>query len=416
MKPRTTLRLVAALAAVSVMGAACGGDDSDPVAAGGDAADTTTTSDHSSSGGSKHSGDGATATPAAELRAGLTGLLQEHVYLAGVTTSVALGGGDFKVPAGELDKNSVALADAVGSVYGKPAGEQFLALWRKHIGFFVDYTTAASKSDNAGKQKAITDLDQYRSDFDAFLSGANPNLPKGAVAEDLKSHVSSLTAAIDAQAAKDPSQFDKLKEAATHMPMTAAVLAGAIDKQKDLEGASDGSASSLRAALTSELQEHVYLAGITTGVALSGGDFKPAAASLDANSVELATAVSSVYGKPAGDQFLALWRKHIGFFVDYTTAASKNDAAGKQKAVADLDQYRADFDAFLTGANPNLPKGAVAEDLIGHVKTLAAAVDAQAAKDPTAFEKLREAASHMPATAAVLAGAIAKQFPDKFTA
>ncbi len=46
--------------------------------------------------------------------------------------------------------------------------------------------------------------------------------------------------------------------------------------------------------------------------------------------------------------------------------------------------------------------------------TLFAAIDAQAAKDPTAFDKLRVAASHMPMTANVLAGGIAKQFPQKF--
>ena len=52
--------------------------------------------------------------------------------------------------------------------------------------------------------------------------------------------------------------------------------------------------------------------------------------------------------------------------------------------------------------------------LTPHVATLFAAIDAQAAKDPTAFDKLRVAASHMPMTANVLAGGIAKQFPQKF--
>ena len=43
-----------------------------------------------------------------------------------------------------------------------------------------------------------------------------------------------------------------------------------------------------------------------------------------------------------------------------------------------------------------------------------AAVDAQAAKDSSQFGKLRTAAGHMPMTASILAGAIVKQFPDKF--
>ena len=46
---------------------------------------------------------------------------------------------------------------------------------------------------------------------------------------------------------------------------------------------------------------------------------------------------------------------------------------------------------------------------------LKAVVDAQAAGDwPTADAKLREAAGHMQMIADPLAGAIAKQFPEKF--
>ncbi|HUQ39769.1 MAG TPA: hypothetical protein VM030_06405, partial [Acidimicrobiales bacterium] len=195
------------------------------------------------------------------------------------------------------------------------------------------------------------------------------------------------------------------------------VLAGAIAKQfpDKFSGSTEAGASALRAGLTGLLQEHVYLAGITTGTALSGGDFKVPAGILDANSVALSDAIGGVYGKPAGEQFLALWRKHIGFFVDYTVATAKNDEAGKDKAAKDLDGYRADFGAFLASANPNLTKDAVAGALKPHVETLFAAIDAQGSKNPDATAKLRTAASHMPDTANVLAGAIAKQFPDKFS-
>jgi hypothetical protein len=178
--------------------------------------------------------------------------------------------------------------------------------------------------------------------------------------------------------------------------------------------ASDSSASELRAALTALLQEHVYLAGIATGTALSGGDLGPPAAALDQNSMGLADAIGSVYGDAAGESFLALWRKHIQFFVDYTNATATGDAAAKAKAVSDLDAYRADFGAFLESANPNLPKEAVAEELKPHVATLFAAIDAQATKDPSQYEKLRIAADHMPMTAKILAAGISTQFPKKF--
>ena len=420
------MRLTAAALAITAFTAACGsdGDDDTTSAEAGAGAAASPMESHSSmspssGGGGDLTGAAAATSAAATTRAILTAQLEEHVYLAGIATGTALGKGadsaDFKAAAGALDANSVALAETVGSVYGKAGGDQFLALWRKHIGFFVDYTVGAATNDAAKKTKAVQDLDGYRQDFGAFLESATEGeLPKAAVADELKPHVATLAAAVDAQAAKDPKQFALLKEAAAHMPMTAAVLAGAIDAQKDLAGDTKSPASEARAALTAELEEHVYLAGIATGTALDKGadsaEFKAAAGALDANSVELATIVGSVYGKAGGDQFLALWRKHIGFFVDYTVGAATKDAAKKTKAVQDLDGYRADFGAFLESATEGkLTKAAVADELGPHVTSLAAAVDAQAAKDPKQFELLRAAADHMPMTAEVLATAIADQ-------
>jgi hypothetical protein len=145
-------------------------------------------------------------------------------------------------------------------------------------------------------------------------------------------------------------------------------------------------------------------------------EFKAAAAALDKNSVGLSGAIASVYGKGAGDAFLPLWRKHIGFFVDYTVGKLTNDAAKSAKAKADLDGYRSDFGAFLASANPNLTKEAVASALVPHVDATFAAIDGVVAGDGTGFEKLRVAAGHMPGIATVLAGAIAKQFPERFPA
>ncbi len=48
------------------------------------------------------------------------------------------------------------------------------------------------------------------------------------------------------------------------------------------------------------------------------------------------------------------------------------------------------------------------------MESLTKAIDSVVAGKGTAFDDLREAASHMPQTANVLAGAIAKQMPEKF--
>jgi hypothetical protein len=223
---RTPLKLLGVLLVVGLAAAACGSDDSTDNTT---AADQTTTT--ATAGDHAMGGEG-TDTGASQLRAGLTSLLQEHVYLAGITTGEALAGHDYKPAAAALDKNTQGLQDAVASVYGDAGGKQFGDLWRKHIGFFVDYTTGKATNDQAMISMAKADLDGYRADFGAFLESATKGgLTKQAVADELKPHVESLFAAIDAQAAKDPGQFDKLKAAAAHMPMTASVLAGAIATQ-----------------------------------------------------------------------------------------------------------------------------------------------------------------------------------------
>jgi LPXTG-motif cell wall-anchored protein len=362
------------------------------------------------------------ATSAADLRVTLNSLLTEHTALAASATGAALGGREaqFKAAAAALDANSVDLSKAVGSVYGSAAEQAFLPLWRKHIGFFVDYTQAVAAKDQAKADKAVADLTQYTQDFGAFLNSANPNLPKDAVAGLVKTHVLTLKDVVDAQAAGDQTKaFSALRTAYAHMDMIAAPLAGAIAKQfpDKFSGAADSPAANLRVTLNTALQEHTYLAARATGAALGGRDdeFKAAAAALDANSVDLSKAVGSVYGSAAEQAFLPLWRKHIGFFVDYTQAVAAKDQAKADKAVADLTQYTQDFGAFLNSANPNLPKDAVAGLVKTHVLTLKDVVDAQAAGDqPKVYTSLRTAFAHMPMIGDPLAAAIVKQFPDKF--
>jgi hypothetical protein len=359
---------------------------------------------------------------AADLRSNLNALLGEHVLLAAVATSHALGGREaaFQGAAGGLDANSIDIAKAIGAVYGADAEKAFLPLWRKHIGFLVDYTTGAATKDQAKQANAVADLVGYSQDFGAFLSSANPNLPKSAVADLVKGHILTLKDVVDAQAAGDwPKAYAATRSAYHHMQMIGDPLAAAIAKQfpKRFPGAPDAPAATLRTTLNMTLREHAIIAAMATGSALGGraAEFKAAADALDGNSIDLAKAIGSVYGADAEKAFLPLWRKHIGFVVDYTTGLAAKDKAKQEKAVNDLIRYSEDFGAFLSSANPNLPKNTVAELVKGHIITLKDVVDAQAAREwPKVYANLRMAASHMAMIADPLGTAIAKQFPERF--
>jgi hypothetical protein len=356
------------------------------------------------------------ATEAAALRATLTSLLTDHVWLAGNALETAVRNqGDLKDPqvvgaVKALDANSVALAKTLGSVY-PDAEKPFLASWRQHIGFFIDYTLGKATKNDKQVAQAKADLDAYRASFGQLINSVVPELPADAVAEELVPHVDSLFTAIDASVAGKADYQTKLTMAADHMVMTAEVLAGGIAKNKQLAGDVDGMASTVRATLTSQLSNHVWLAGNALDTAVSKkGDLKDpqvvgAVKALDANSVALAKTLGSLYPE-AEKPFLASWRQHIGFFVDYTLGKATKDDKQVAKAKDDLDNYRTAFGELINSVVPELPADAVAEELIPHVDSLFAAIDASVAGKPDYQTKLTTAADHMPMTAAVLTSGI----------
>jgi hypothetical protein len=407
-------------AAVLVLAAGCGSGTSSP--AGMPSPETAPSSvpsvsmTHSPSHSPTTTSTAPDATEAAALRATLTSLLSDHVWLAGNALDTAVQKkGDLKDPqvvgaVKALDANSVALSKAVGSVY-PDAEKPFLASWRQHIGFFVNYTLGKATKDDKQVAKAKADLDNYRTSFGELINSVVPELPADAVAEELKPHVDTLFAAIDASVAGKPDYQTKLSMAADHMAMTAEILAGGIAKNKGLEGDVDGMAATVRATLTSQLSAHVWLAGNALDTAVQRkGDLKDpqvvgAVTALDANSVALAKTVGSVY-PDAEKPFLASWRQHIGFFVNYTLGKATKDDKQIAKAKADLDNYRTSFGELINSVIPELPADAVADELKPHVDTLFAAIDASVAGKPDYQAKLTAAAAHMPMTAAVLTSGI----------
>ena len=355
-------------------------------------------------------------TEAAALRATLTSLLSDHVWLAGNALDTAVQHkGDLKDPqvvgaVKALDANSVALSEAIGSVY-PDAEKPFLASWRQHIGFFVNYTLGKATKDDKQVAKATADLDAYRTSFGQLINSVVPELPADAVANELKPHVRSLYAAIDASVAGKPDYQTKLSMAADHMAITAEILAGGIAKDKGLEGDVDGMASTVRATLTSQLSAHVWLAGNAIDTAVRHkGDLKDpqvvgAVKALDANSVAFAKTVGSVYPE-AEKPFLASWRQHIGFFVNYTLGKATMNEKQAAQAKADLNNYRESFGQLINSVIPELPADAVAGELVPHVNTLIAAIDAGIAGKADYQTKLTVAADHMSMTAAILTSGI----------
>ena len=332
---------------------------------------------------------GDASSDATSLRAGLSYLLTEHVYLAGIAVDTGYVTGpdseEFELATGALDDNSVALADAVGSVAGKRNRATFLRAWRSHIDDFVAYAVAAQGGDRDGKQDALRSLAGYERVAGQFFAKITDGaLPAGAVRATLSEHVETLTAAIDAFAAGDGTGFDKLKAAADHMPMTAQALAAGVDQATGMRGDPDSQASEVRSLLNARLTEHVYLAGTVVFTAYVEGadsdEFKAAAATLDRNSVELSRAVAGLTDQQTGQTFLASWRSHIDDFVTYAVGVAEKDQQAQRSAQQNLQAYaeqQGQTMQRLTGGA--LRADAVQQLFDTHIASLTAAVDALAA-------------------------------------
>ena len=431
MNRKTLLKLAAPLVAVAVAGAACGSDNG-----GAASSDRPTTTAGTTRAGAPAATPvvATTQTGASTLRAGLSGLLTEHVYLAALATGSALRGDTdgFNAYAAALNgpsnSNTSELVAAITTAYGAETGKAFEGLWRSegHIPAFVAYTQAVAKDDAAGKQKAVTDLTAYAKTVGTTLNSVNENLPADAVTKMITSHATTLITVIDAQKAGDqPKVYSSLREAYHHMDDLAETLAGATAKKfpDKFNGDASSSAAGLRAGMTSLLREHVFLAASATGGALGGrqAQFEAAAAALngpsDSNTADIVGAIRSVYGDDVGKAFDGLWRSngHIPAFVAYTQAVAAGDQASADKAVTDLLAYAKTFGTTMNSVNSNLPAAAVEEAITTHATTLKAVVDAQKAGDPVkTVAALRTAVHHMSGTADVLAEASVKQFPDKF--
>jgi hypothetical protein len=421
---------VAALAMVAVLGAACGQDNDDS------AAPPQTEQNHAATtahGGQVAAGQGVD-TGAATLRAGLTDLLSEHVYLAALATGAALRGDTAAFESfatalnGPTNSNTADLVAAIGSAYGPEVGKAFDGLWRsdKHIPQFVAYTQATAKGDQAGQDAAVTQLKAYAKEIGTTLNSVNDKLPAEVVENAIVQHATELITVINAQKAGDQTAvYSALRSAYGHMAHTAEALAGGtVAKFPDkFDGAVDTKAADLRAGLGLLLREHVLLAGSATGAALGGRtpQYEAVVAALNgptnSNTADIVAAVGSVYGPDVRKAFDGLWRsdKHIPQFVAYTQATAKGDQTGKDAAVTQLKAYAKEFGTTLNSVNDQLPAEAVEAAIAEHATTLLAVIDAQAAKDPAkAATALRRAVGHMSMTAKTIAGATYAKYPEKF--
>ncbi len=176
-----------------------------------------------------------TTDKAADLRVTLNRLFGEHVELAIQATQAGYAGqANAPALAKSLDRNSVQIAAAIGSVYGPAARNKFLNgrfMWRDHIRFFGQYAAALATHNKTGQARAVSNLKGYIEAFSGFLATAT-GLPQSALRASITEHVMQLKGQLDAYSQHRYAKSYTLEHAAyVHMGMTADTLAAAIVKK-----------------------------------------------------------------------------------------------------------------------------------------------------------------------------------------
>ena len=132
-----------------------------------------------------------------------------------------------------------------------------------------------------------------------------------------------------------------------------------------------------------------------------------------ANARQIAGAIEPFYGKAASDKLFGHLAGHYGAVKEYLLA---KDKAGQDAAWKSLGANAEEIAKFLSAANPNLPRDTLRSLLLAHgghhVTQIQQLRDKDYKGEAATWEAMKQ---HMYVIADALTGAIAKQFPAKFS-
>jgi hypothetical protein len=197
--------------------------------------------------------------------------------------------------------------------------------------------------------------------------------------------------------------------------LSLSLVAGAA--QADLS--SNPRVAAAQAAQRDLWQGHIFWVR-TVAVATFDGNAAAATAAeaeVVANAKQIAFSLEPFYGKVASEKLFGLLAGHWGAVKAHLQATVKGDAKAQDAAMKQMLANVDELATFLSGANPNLPKDTLVGLLSahgGHHATQHAALKAKRyADEARTWEAM---GAHMHVIADAVGGAIAKQFPDKFSA
>ncbi|SMF42988.1 hypothetical protein [Pseudogulbenkiania subflava] len=134
-----------------------------------------------------------------------------------------------------------------------------------------------------------------------------------------------------------------------------------------------------------------------------------------ANAKQIAASIQPFYGQAASDKLFTLLAGHYGAVKQYLIATGKGSKSGQDSANKAMAANVDEIAAFLSSANPYLPKETLQGLLLAHgghhVQQIQELKDKDYRQEAHTWEAMKQ---HMNVIADALGGALAKQFPERF--
>jgi hypothetical protein len=315
-----------------------------------------------------------------------------------------------------LDANTRDL----GGLLAEPQGysdtfsSDFYALWAQRSQYYAAYAAAKATNNLATAQRALTSLATNATAVATLFHVSNKYIAVNTVggtglADELTTDNATVTAFIDAQAAKDPLAVSDVVSSAEQFRHTATVLAAAAAKldPDQYPGNATGTAANLRASQTAALVDHVQIAGLAIDQLVKGAAGGPQLGALANNTTALTNVIIANYGDPPAKQFFSLWSSYVNGL-----AATARSKAGVGSA-PDLSGVGAQIGAFYGSLAPQLSASTIGADMQQMVDALLAYIDATASATQPVTQ-LRVATATVPKLASDIAEGIAENKPTQY--
>lgn len=357
-------------------------------------------------------GAAATTTRGAELRAALTYLLTERVYLViEHARELRASGGRRDDPAvvdarRRVEQSAAATVEVLAASYSG-AASRLEPVLRRHDSALLEHTAALAADDAPAADRTRAQLDDQREELARAVRQVVPRLRAEDVDAAMSSATGTMLEAVREAVAGGPRAPALQRIADEAAWATARLLAVGVSADRDL-GLAGSPATELRGRLTGLLAEHVLLAcAVAARLDEAGGDpadplVAAAVVALEASAVSLAELAGRAAPETAAP-VLEAWRAHLRELVSYATAR-----AGATPSPPPPRDYLDRLRVALGPSAGALPPRA--GEVGGQAAaSLRVALDATATGRRTATEAVRLAAADTTAPAALLAAALAER-------